>query len=41
MLAEEVVAVQADPRREVQVRMQRADSKAAFLRKGFKEAELD
>jgi hypothetical protein len=41
MLADEFVPVQADPRREIQVRMQRADRKAAFFRKGFEETELD
>ena len=41
MLAEEIVAIQADPRCEVQVRMQCPDRKAAFCRKGFEEAKLD
>jgi hypothetical protein len=39
MLAEEVVAVHANQRREVQVRMQRADSETAFRCQGFEEAE--
>jgi hypothetical protein len=41
MLAEEIVVVDANPRREVQVRVQRADRKTASCCQGFEEPELD
>ena len=41
MLAEEIVVIQADPHREIQVRMQRPDRKTASCRQCFEESELD